>query len=53
MRHFRSDVEARIDAFRASQGGVMFGGRMIRDVDPTLAIPDNLGANLVEPGDRV
>lgn len=53
MRHFRPEVEARIDAFRASQGGVMFGGRMIRDVDPTLAIPDNLGANLVEPGDRV
>ncbi|KAG2081777.1 NADH-binding subunit of NADH:ubiquinone oxidoreductase [Suillus cothurnatus] len=53
MRHFRPEVEARIDAFRASHGGVMFGGRMIRDADPTLAIPDNLGANLVEPGDRV
>lgn len=53
MRHFRPEVEARIDAFRASQGGVMFGGRMVHDADPTLAIPDNLGANLVEPGDRV
>ena len=53
MRHFRPEVEARIDTFRASHGGVMFGGRMIHDADPTLAIPDNLGANLVEPSDRV
>lgn len=53
MRHFRPQVEARIDAFRATNGGVLFGGRLKSQVDPTLAIPDNLGANLIESGDRV
>lgn len=31
----------------------MFGGRLKSQVDPTLALPDNLGANVVEAGDRV
>lgn len=53
MRHFRPEVEARIDAFRASNGGVLFGGQLKSQVDPTLALADNLGANLIEPGDRV
>lgn len=53
MRHFRPEVEARIDAFRAANGGVLFGGQLKSQVDPTLAVPDNLGANLIEPGDRV
>jgi NADH dehydrogenase (ubiquinone) flavoprotein 1 len=48
MRHFRPEVERRIDEFRAREGGVMFGGRMVKDADPTLALPDNLGANLKE-----
>jgi NADH dehydrogenase (ubiquinone) flavoprotein 1 len=48
MRHFRPAVEARIDAFRAREGAVMFGGKMVADADPSLALPDNLGANLKE-----
>ena len=53
MRHFRPLVEERIAQFQATEGRVMFGGRMVKDVDPTLALPDNLGGNIVEPGDRV
>ena len=53
MRHFRPEVEARIDAFRAANGGVLFGGQLKNQADPTLAMSDNLGANLIEPGDRV
>ena len=53
MRHFRPEVEARIDTFRAANGGVLFGGQLKSQVDPTLAIPDNIGANVIEPGDRV
>ena len=46
---FRSpEVEKRIAAFRAETGPVLFGGRMKSDTDPTLALPDNLGANLPE-----
>ncbi|KAN0111197.1 hypothetical protein V8E52_008809 [Russula decolorans] len=48
MRHFRPEVERRIAEFRAREGGVMFGGRLTRDVDPSLAIPDNLGGQLPE-----
>jgi NADH dehydrogenase (ubiquinone) flavoprotein 1 len=48
MRHFRPEVEARIDSFRASQGPVLFGGRMAASADPTLALPDNLGGSLEE-----
>jgi len=50
MRHFRPEVEARIDAYRAKNGPVLFGGRLKSSVDQEadLAIPDNLGANLVE-----
>lgn len=53
MRHFRPEVEKRIDAYRAEHGGVLFGGRLKTEVDPSLAVPDNLGASLIEPGDRV
>ena len=49
MRHFRPEVEKRIEAFRATNGPVLFGGRLKSQVDDTLAIPDNLGGNLVEP----
>jgi len=48
MRHFRPEVEKRIADFRAREGDVLFGGRLARDVDPTLAIPDNLGGHLSE-----
>jgi NADH dehydrogenase (ubiquinone) flavoprotein 1 len=48
MRHFRPEVERRISEFRAREGGVLFGGRLARDVDPDLAIPDNLGGQLPE-----
>jgi len=48
MRHFRPEVERRIAEFRAREGGVMFGGRLARDVDPSLAIPDDLGGQLPE-----
>ena len=50
MRHFRPEVEKRIAEFRAREGGVLFGGRLARDVDPALAIPDDLGAQLPEVG---
>jgi hypothetical protein len=44
------EVEARIDAYRAKNGPVLFGGRLKSSVDQEadLAIPDNLGANLVD-----
>jgi len=48
MRHFRPEVERRITEFRAREGGVLFGGRLVRDVDPALAIPDDLGGHLPE-----
>lgn len=51
MRHFRPEVERRIDEFRAANGKVMFGGRMLDgQTDPTLALPDNLGQHLPEVG---
>ena len=32
---------------------MMFGGKLLSDVkDATLTLPDNLGGNLVEGGDR-
>ena len=48
MRHFRPEVEARIASFRQEHGPVLFGGRLKSQTDDTLAIPDNLGANLPE-----
>lgn len=50
MRHFRPEVEKRIADFRAREGAVMFGGKMVKDIDPSLALPDNLGAHLPEIG---
>ena len=48
MRHFRPEVEKRIAAYRAENGPVLFGGRLKSETDPTLALPDHLGANLPE-----
>jgi NADH dehydrogenase (ubiquinone) flavoprotein 1 len=48
MRHFRPEVEQRIEMFKQKEleagrdGKVLFGGRMMADVDPSLALPDNL-----------
>lgn len=49
MRHFRPEVEKRIEAFRAANGSVLFGGRLKSQLDDTLAVPDNMGGNLPEP----
>jgi NADH dehydrogenase (ubiquinone) flavoprotein 1 len=48
MRHFPPEVERRIAEFRSREGGVMLGGRLTRDVDPSLAIPNNLDGQLPE-----
>ena len=48
MRHFRPEVERRIAEFREKNGPVLFGGRLLSQVDDTLAIPDNMGGNLVD-----
>ena len=50
MRHFRPEVEKRIAQFREQNGPVLFGGKLKSETDATLAIPDNLGANLVGDG---
>lgn len=43
MRHFRPEVEARLAAFHAANGQVLFGGQLLSEVDTRYAIPDNLG----------
>jgi NADH dehydrogenase (ubiquinone) flavoprotein 1 len=43
MRHFRPEVERRIEEFERLNGPVGFGGHLSRDADDTLALPDNLG----------
>ncbi|CAG8645939.1 17344_t:CDS:2, partial [Acaulospora colombiana] len=49
----RPEVERRIAEFRELNGPVMFGGKLLSQVDDrTLALPDNLGGNLVESGDK-
>ncbi|ELU41204.1 NADH-ubiquinone oxidoreductase 51 kDa subunit [Rhizoctonia solani AG-1 IA] len=49
MRHFRPEVERRIAEYRAANGPVLFGGKLKKDTNFKYAVPDNLGANLVEP----
>jgi NADH dehydrogenase (ubiquinone) flavoprotein 1 len=52
MRHFKPEVEKRIEMFRQAEleagrnRKVLFGGRMMADVDPSLALPDSLGGQL-------
>ncbi|KAF8072132.1 NADH-ubiquinone oxidoreductase 51 kDa subunit [Lyophyllum atratum] len=48
MRHYRPLVEERIANYRAVNGVVTFGGRLAKDMNDDLAIPDNLGARLPE-----
>jgi NADH dehydrogenase (ubiquinone) flavoprotein 1 len=43
MRHFRPEVEARLAAFHAKNGQVLYGGKLLSEVDERFAIPDNLG----------
>jgi len=54
MRHFRPEVERRIDAFRAAHEAVGFGGHLASEIDDTLAVPDNLGLRLppLEPSQQ-
>jgi NADH dehydrogenase (ubiquinone) flavoprotein 1 len=49
MRHFRPEVEARINQYREREGKVLFGGALQKDWDENLAIPDNMGGRLEEP----
>lgn len=42
------EVEKRIADYRAKHGKVLFGGKLVSDVDHTHAMPDNLGAFLPE-----
>ncbi|KAG8842118.1 NADH dehydrogenase [ubiquinone] flavoprotein 1, mitochondrial [Tulasnella sp. 330] len=48
MRHFRPEVEQRIADYRAKHGKVLFGGKLVSDLDPTHALPDNMGAHVPE-----
>lgn len=42
------EVERRIAEYRAANGPVLFGGKLKSDTDFRLAVPDNLGASLIE-----
>ncbi|KAG8774858.1 NADH dehydrogenase [ubiquinone] flavoprotein 1, mitochondrial [Ceratobasidium sp. 428] len=48
MRHFRSEVGRRIAEYRAANGPVLSDGKLKSDTGFRLAVPDNLGENLVE-----
>jgi NADH dehydrogenase (ubiquinone) flavoprotein 1 len=43
------EVEARIAAYQAQHGQVLFGGHHRSDVNPELAIPANMGSSLPFP----
>jgi NADH dehydrogenase (ubiquinone) flavoprotein 1 len=43
MKNFRHEVEAKIANFHAQHGQVMFGGKLLSEMDDRYAIPDNLG----------
>jgi NADH dehydrogenase (ubiquinone) flavoprotein 1 len=42
-------MEARIADFRAKNGDVLFGGKLVKDVDMRFAVPDNLGGDAKRP----
>lgn len=44
LRHFRPEIEARIAQFQEKNGGVLFGGRLAKDVRPDLALPPNIAS---------
>ncbi|SCV70891.1 BQ2448_3653 [Microbotryum intermedium] len=49
LRHFRPEVEARIAQYAARNGQVLFGGHLRKDIDPSIAVPNNLGISLPFP----
>ncbi|GAA6061883.1 hypothetical protein JCM10212_000524 [Sporobolomyces blumeae] len=49
LRHFRPEVEARVAEYQQRNGGVLFGGHHRADVNPELAVPDNMGISLPYP----
>ncbi|BGO98855.1 NADH dehydrogenase [ubiquinone] flavoprotein 1, mitochondrial [Rhodotorula toruloides] len=52
LRHFRPEVEKRIHDFKQREGQVLFGGHLLKDQNPDIALPDNIGISLpgVAPG---
>ena len=46
MRHFRPEVEKRIEEFKRLNGAVGFGGHLASAADETLAVPDNWGLRI-------
>lgn len=44
LRHFRPEIEERIAQFQEKNGGVLFGGKLVKDVRPDLALPPNVAA---------
>ena len=49
LRHFRPEIEQRIQQFTAQHGQALVGGHLRKDIDPSLAIPDNIGLSLPNP----
>ncbi|KAK4052520.1 NADH dehydrogenase [ubiquinone] flavoprotein 1, mitochondrial [Microbotryomycetes sp. JL221] len=49
LRHFRPEVEARIAQYAEKHGQVLFGGHHRSSIDPSLAVPPNLGTSLPFP----
>jgi NADH dehydrogenase (ubiquinone) flavoprotein 1 len=53
MRHFRPEVERRIEEYNRINGEVGFGGVLGRELDEELGVPENLGLRGPEVGGRV
>ncbi|KAI5481859.1 hypothetical protein MNV49_000136 [Pseudohyphozyma bogoriensis] len=49
LRHFRPEVEARIQEYQQKNGQVLFGGHHRSEVQGNIAIPDNIGVSLPNP----
>ncbi|GHJ85419.1 hypothetical protein NliqN6_1821 [Naganishia liquefaciens] len=49
IKNFRPEMEARIAQFREKNGDVLFGGKLVKDVDMRYALPDNLGGEARRP----
>ncbi|TIA74036.1 hypothetical protein E3P77_01997 [Wallemia ichthyophaga] len=49
VRHFRPQMEQRIKEFQRENGVVMYGGKLLKDHNPNIAIPDNRGASIPPP----
>ncbi|KAL9934097.1 hypothetical protein V8E36_007179 [Tilletia maclaganii] len=44
LRHFRPEVERRMQEYQEKNGPVLFGGKLAREQDPSLALPPNLSS---------